>query len=168
MSMTQQLQQLEVAFAAASAGETIIGRVERVSGVRVEVRFEFEPTQDDHGSFHLAVGTLLGIRSQTSIVVGVLAELEIDAALADTPANVARGTIDLVGEIFLHDGAPRFHRGVLNQPRLDAAVLDLSAQHLNMVFGDERPGRAHLGHLHQDGRLRFRPTSIRWCASILP
>ena len=83
----------------------------------------------------------------------MLAELKIDAALADTPANVARGTIDLVGEIFLHDGAPRFHRGVLNQPRLDAAVLDLSAQHLNVVFGDERPGRAHLGHLHQDASI---------------
>jgi uncharacterized protein len=32
-------------------------------------------------------------------------------------------------------------------------VLDLSAQHLNVVFGDERPDRAHLGHLHQDGSI---------------
>jgi hypothetical protein len=90
MSMTEQLQQLEVAFAAASAGETTIGRVERVSGVRVEVRFKFEPTQDDHGSFHLGVGPLLGIRSQNSIVVGMRSELKIAMRLFRTRPRMSR------------------------------------------------------------------------------
>jgi hypothetical protein len=90
MSLTQQLQELETAFTAATEEETVIGRVESVSGVRVAARFD--PAQRDRGSFDLAIGTLLGIRSRDSLVIGVLYELEIDAAAAGGPAAIARGT----------------------------------------------------------------------------
>jgi len=152
MSMTQQLQQVERAFTAATE-DAVIGRVESVRGLQVEVRLAFDAAQSDHGAFDLAVGTLLGIRSPHSLIIGVLYELKIDAAGSTTPAASANGTIDLVGEIFLDNAAPRFRRGVLNHPRLDAAVLRLETQHLMRVFGDERAGRAHLGQLHQDGSV---------------
>jgi Helicase HerA, central domain len=83
----------------------------------VDVRFTFAAAQRDDGYFDLAVGTLLGIRSPHSLIVGVLYKLKINAAGSAVPATGLTGTIDLIGEIFLDNPAPRFRRGVLNHPR---------------------------------------------------
>ena len=148
-----QLKRLEQALSASvqPRPDAAIGRMIAVSGAQALVCFSDDALSDAGDTADFSVGTYLGIRTRTSIVIGVLSEITQEPGADGAPAT---GRMDMLGEIIL--GAPdgdRFARGVSQYPKVNSPVIRVGERELRLIFDVARPSTINIGHLQQDNTI---------------
>jgi len=130
------------------AERPLIGRVISVGGSTA--KFELTQTGDrTPNTVHATVGKFVGVRSATSIVVGMVTQItERPGASAGQPGTSA-AHMDLFGEIKTSGSSVAFSRGVSDYPAIGESVILMSDRELRLVYGGISGG-ATIGSLHQD------------------
>jgi DNA helicase HerA-like ATPase len=128
------------------SGRTPLGRVVAVSGSQATA--QFSGTGD--GEFEFSVGSLVGIENGTSLVIGALCDLALQAAVGGEAASSAIGRVDLLGEIA---GEARFRSGIAAYPKIGSAVVGIGAEDLKTIFDLASPRTVELGRLQQDSSI---------------
>ena len=129
-----------------------LGSVLSVTGSQAHVRINVAsmPGADD---VRATVGKFLGIRTGTSLIVGVITKIAIDP-----PAGLAAGSsgahataqLDMLGEI-KEDRTPNyFQRGVTDYPMIGDGVDLITQRELRLIFDISGPATIAIGHLQQD------------------
>ena len=93
-----QLKHLEQALAGGvqAQPDNAIGRMIAVSGAQALLSFSHGALSDLGGTADFSVGTYLGIRTRTSLVIGVLCDISLRSGPDSAPAT---GRMDMLGEI---------------------------------------------------------------------
>ena len=125
-----------------------LGWVLSVNGSQASVRL-----QPHAGDARVSVGKFLGIRTDQSLVIGVLTKISAETDVMGTPhGEHAAGQLDLVGELRVDErNVLRFDRGVKEYPTIGDPADLIGHRELEAVFGGESPdtidieiGRAHV------------------------
>jgi DNA helicase HerA-like ATPase len=122
-----------------------LGSVLSVTGSQAHVRMAVAglPGADD---VRATVGKFLGIRTGTSLIVGVITKIAVDPG----PGTHATAQLDMLGEI-KDDKAPGyFQRGVTDYPMIGDAVDLITNRELRLIFDISGPATIAIGHLQQD------------------
>ena len=164
-----QLKRLEQALSASvqPRPDAAIGRMIAVSGAQALVCFSDDALSDAGDTADFSVGTYLGIRTRTSIVIGVLSEITQEPGADGAPAT---GRMDMLGEIIL--GAPDGDRFAPRRVALSEGRQPGHPRRRARAAAHFRRGAAE-HHQHRPsaaGPRRSAPmsTSRRWCRSISP
>jgi len=126
-----------------------LGRVIAVSGSQATAQFSAAASMAGAGEFAFSVGSLVGIENGSSLAIGALCDLSLQAAGSEAVAS-AIGRIDLLGEIADEQS---FHSGIAAYPRIGSAVVGLDAEDLKAVFDLASPRTVELGRLQQDASI---------------
>src|SRR5215471_6168129 len=130
-----------------SNGLRPLGRVLSVSGAQAQVRLTVGAQE-----LRATVGKFLGIRSGSSIVVGVLTKIVAEATSARDD-ELATGAVDMLGEIKRGERGQYFQRGVTDYPMIGDAVEMITQGELRLIFDMSGPGTIDIGTLQQDSSI---------------
>jgi DNA helicase HerA-like ATPase len=124
-----------------------LGSVLSVTGSQTQVRIATTtmPGVDD---MRATVGKFLGIRTGTSLIVGVITKVAIDPP--GGPGAHATAQLDMLGEIKYDQARSYFQRGVTDYPMIGDAVDLVTQAELRMIFDISGPATIAVGHLQQD------------------
>ena len=126
-----------------------LGRVIAVTGSQATAQFSAGALADDR-EFALSVGSLVGIENGTSLAIGALCDIALEAAADAKAGTPAIGRIDLLGEI---SADKRFHSGVAAYPKIGSAVVSIGPGDLKTVFDLASPRTVELGRLQQNAAI---------------
>jgi uncharacterized protein len=127
---------------------TSIGRVVRVSGSTAILRLDLP---DRIPQAAPTVGSLVGIASRDTLVIGVITELQ---TTAEGGAPAATCTVNLMGEVALNGvGQAAYKRGITSYPSLGNKVLPLDPSQLELILTCPGENVIHVGSLQQDETL---------------
>lgn len=120
----------------------MLGSVVTITGSQMTVRLN----GDGHDERTSRIGAMVKSQCMHREVIGSISAVQADVTGGRHPILV----IDLVGEIFAGDGAPRFVRGVSHHPVPGAEVFPATEEDLKAIFA--RPSRSNiqLGALYDD------------------
>ena len=132
-----------------AAREGAIGLVTSIKGSKVTLHLA-EGGQPS--GIRVTVGSFVGIRAGTALLVGVVTMLTSEAS-PDGGARV-RGDLDLLGEIAADaSGRARFRRGVACYPAIGDGIEALPPAVLRVVHEVDAASTAEIGTLSQDGAM---------------
>lgn len=126
-----------------------LGTVLSVSGSYADIRLA--PPHDEGGEApSITIGNFLGLKTEQSLVVGVVTKVDGGDGRRDPAAGLLART-DLLGEIRATPRGPRFQRGITRYPTLGGTVHALDRDALRLVF-DAANGASTItiGQLQQD------------------
>jgi uncharacterized protein len=128
-----------------------LGWVLSVNGSQASVRLN-APNRAQVGDARVSVGKFLGIRTDQSLVIGVLTKISAEIDAMGTPhGDHATGQLDLVGELRADEkNVLRFDRGVKEYPTLGDPAELIGHRELEAVFGGAGADTIDIGHLQQD------------------
>jgi hypothetical protein len=110
------------------------------------------------GEQRATVGKFVAIRSGTSSLIGMIAEVTADAGQAAAADYRAVARVDLMGEISRGAiGGARFRRGVRDYPAIGDEVEIIGREDLRLVYSSVGSRAITIGNLHQDGSI---PASV--------
>jgi uncharacterized protein len=138
-----------------------LGHVHCVSGSRVSIGLVGKRPGALYGS-GMTVGRFVKIQSGTALVVGVIAEVSVQATSTQASAAGAepdlRGMaqVDLMGEIDRPGGAVRFRRGVTTYPNIGDPAEALSIEEMRTIFDGSGAKSIKVGQLQQDATIDVR------------
>jgi DNA helicase HerA-like ATPase len=123
----------------------VLGSVLSVTGSQAHVRMVVSglPGVDD---VRATVGKFLGVRTGTSLIVGVITKIAVDPG----PGTHATAQLDMLGEIKDDKAAGYFQRGVTDYPMIGDAVDLITNRELRLIFDISGPATIAIGHLQQD------------------
>jgi DNA helicase HerA-like ATPase len=129
-----------------------LGCVLSVDGSQATVWLRAPDPSHPAGDARVSVGKFLGIRTDESLVVGVLTKISVDSGAMDAPQEVhATGQLDLLGEIRADEkNALYFDRGVKEYPTIGDTADLLTNSELRTVFDVSGADTINIGHLQQD------------------
>jgi DNA helicase HerA-like ATPase len=146
---TVQLRQAPVPAAVA------LGSVIAVNGSQASVRLR--PTSPSAGpeAARATVGKFLGIRTASSLLIGVITTVAVQASHAAAPGgDHATGQLDLLGELKKDKaGGLYFQRGVTEYPMIGDPVDLIGGEELRRVFDVSGRDTINVGHLQQDASI---------------
>ena len=119
-----------------------------VSGAQALVCFSDDALSDAGDTADFSVGTYLGIRTRTSIVIGALSEITQERhgrRAGHRPRGPARRDHPRRGR-----NGDRFERGVSHYPKIGSAVVRVGQRELRLIFDVAGPNTINIGHLQQD------------------
>ena len=128
-----------------------IGRVISVRGSQVTVGVQ-TTSPCDQDSRRVTVGTFLGIRVRTSLLIGMVTNASLlHPAIAPGPSSMVTVELDVLGEIHGY-GTPnaRFQRGVVNHPAVGDGASCIGSNELRLAFALASTNIIDIGSLHQD------------------
>jgi uncharacterized protein len=134
-----------------SNGLRPLGRVLSVSGAQAQVRLTVSAQE-----LRATVGRFLGIRSDGSIVIGVITKIVAETRNLEGSAHegeLATGTLDMLGEIKRGERGEFFQRGVTDYPMIGDAVEMITQGELRLIFDMSGPGTIDIGTLQQDSSI---------------
>jgi uncharacterized protein len=128
-----------------------LGWVLSVNGSQASVRLQ-APERAQVGDARVSVGKFLGIRTDQSLVIGVLTKISAEIDAMGTPhGDHATGQLDLVGELRADErNVLRFDRGVKEYPTIGDPAELIGHRELEAVFGGAGADTIDIGHLQQD------------------
>jgi Helicase HerA, central domain len=128
-----------------------LGWVLSVNGSQASVRLQ-APGRAQAGEARVSVGKFLGIRTDQSLVIGVLTKISAETDLMGTPhGEHATGQLDLVEELRNDErNVLRFDRGVKEYPTIGDPADLIGHRELEAVFGGASTDTIDIGHLQQD------------------
>jgi DNA helicase HerA-like ATPase len=129
-----------------SNGLRPLGRVLSVSGAQAQVRLAVSAQE-----LRATVGKFLGIRSGSSVVVGVITKIVAENQQRD--GELATGAVDMLGEIKRGERGDYFQRGVTDYPMIGDAVEIITQGELRLIFDMSGPGTIDIGALQQDSSI---------------
>jgi len=129
-----------------------LGRVLSCRGSEARIGL---PTPSPIGEQRATVGKFIAIRSGTSTLVGMLAEVTaIDPAQVMGSQYGAMARVDLMGEIVRDaSGASRFQRGVREYPAIGDPIELIQRHDLQLVHSALGSRMINIGRLHQDATI---------------
>jgi uncharacterized protein len=132
-----------------------LGWVLSVNGSQASVRLQAPDRAQRSDGARVTVGKFLGIRTQQSLVIGVLTKISVETDAMGAPhGEHATGHLDLVGEIRRDESdVDRFDRGVKEYPTIGDPADLIGHRELEVVFGGAGPDTIDIGHLQQDGSI---------------
>jgi hypothetical protein len=101
---------------------------------------------DGHNEQTSRIGSMVKSRCMHRDVIGAISAVQMDGSGGLQPVLV----VDLVGEIFAADGAPRFSRGVSHHPVPGAPVLAATEEDLRAIFARSSESNIRLGALYDN------------------
>jgi DNA helicase HerA-like ATPase len=127
-----------------------LGWVLSVNGSQASVRL-----QAHTGDARVSVGKFLGIRTDQSVVIGVLTKISAETDVMGVPhGEHATGQLDLVGELRADErNVLRFDRGVKEYPAIGDPADLIGHRELEAVFGGAGLDTIDIGHLQQDSSI---------------
>jgi DNA helicase HerA-like ATPase len=138
---------------AAVAGEPL-GRIISVRGSQASISIPAAPPRGP-GAVRATVGKLLGIRTGSAQLIGVVTDVAIDGFPSDGPDCRATAHVELVGEIKEPDTpAAQFQRGVTEYPAIGDPVVLIGARELPVIFNVGSSSVIDVGHLQQETAVR--------------
>src|SRR5258708_2788117 len=131
-----------------------LGRVTSVRGSQATIGLS-APSTHAFGKARATVGKFLGIRTGTSLLIGVVTDVSAEGpSIAGDAGHCATAHVDLVGEIKDNDQASAgFHRGVTEYPAIGDPVWLIGTRELQLVFNISGPSVLDIGHLQQDSSI---------------
>jgi DNA helicase HerA-like ATPase len=144
MSLTN----MDAAAATAAPGREAIGRVVSISGAQATVGLTALSAKSN-----ATVGRFLGIRTGTSVTIGMITEISESAQIdARERGYIALAQIDLVGEIKNAAAADaRFQRGVTDYPSIGNSAYTVTLQETRLLYDIRGTDSIKIGELHEEG-----------------
>ena len=133
-----------------------VGRVVSVSGAQAVALLEGDVSGGRNQSCGLEIGKLVTMRTETSVVFGLVAGLSIPVPSQDpTQPEVRVVELELLGETQINERGRRlgFQRGVTSFPSLGDGVFHANQEDLGIVFASPDASKVRVGSIHQDRRL---------------
>ena len=129
-----------------------LGWVLSATGSQATVRLQAPDRRRGSDAARVTVGKFLGIRTQQTVVIGVLTKISVEVDTMGTPhGEYATGHLDLVGELRTNGGDTlHFDRGVKDYPTIGDPADLIGHRELAAVFGGAGPDTIDIGHLQQD------------------
>ena len=132
-----------------------IGFIVSVGGSQAVARLVNPPRQAGASHHRLTIGRLAAVRTQSSLVIGVIARLTVSPTGSDDkdgPSLAAE--IDLLGEIRNH-GTPKafFQRGVTDYPTIGDRIIEVGAAELTLIHSITHGETIGVGTLQLDGSI---------------
>ena len=136
------------------AGGEALGRILSVRGSQATVGLR-TARHGDQLDAPATVGRFLGVRTATSLLIGVITEISIETpAVAREQGYHATAQLDLMGEIKEGEsGTPRFQRGVTDYPAIGDSASLLTNRALRLIYDISGSDVINLGHLNQDSSI---------------
>jgi DNA helicase HerA-like ATPase len=132
------------------------GRVISVRGSHADVGLPSASPLDTEDR-RVTVGKFIGMRTGRSLLVGVVADISLERAIATGHGDTAIAHLDIVGEILDH-GTPqaRFQRGVTTYPAIGDAAALVGPAELALLFNQQGTCEIEIGSLQQDPSIGAR------------
>jgi DNA helicase HerA-like ATPase len=139
----------------ASAGP--LGHVHSVSGSQASIGLVSKRPGGLYGA-GITVGKFVKIQSGKALIVGVIAEVSMQAPLSVKEQDFhGMAHLDLMGEITGRDGGPiRFRRGVTTYPTIGDPVEPLTYDEMRTIFDGSGSTSIKVGQLQQDNTIDVR------------
>jgi len=99
------------------------------------------------------VGKFLGIRTDRSLVIGILTKVSVKKQVGSDPQDYVTGQLDLLGEVKEGAMGPKFHRGVTEYPMIGDPLELITNGQLKTIFGIAGPNTIEIGQLQQDASI---------------
>jgi uncharacterized protein len=99
------------------------------------------------------VGKFLGIRTDRSLVIGILTKVSVKKQVGSDPKDYVTGQLDLLGEVKEGAMGPKFHRGVTEYPMIGDPLELITNGQLKTIFGIAGPNTIEIGQLQQDASI---------------
>lgn len=100
------------------------------------------------------VGKFLGIRTERSLVIGMLTKVSVKKQVGSGPQDCVTGQLDLLGEVKAEPtGRPHFQRGVTEYPMIGDPVELITNDQLRTIFDIAGPNTIEIGQLQQDASI---------------
>jgi DNA helicase HerA-like ATPase len=135
------------------SGTEVLGHVHAVNGSQATVGLLGTALNGPHRPL-ITVGRFLKIKTTKSQLVGIITEVSVQRSLENNYGAIAR--VDLMGEIGIHGGTPKFRRGVAGYPTIHDTALPLSNQELRVIFDEANTASISIGSLQQDTTVNAR------------
>jgi uncharacterized protein len=147
-----------------------LGHVHSVSGSRVSLGLVGKRSGGLYGS-GMTVGRFVKIQSGKALIVGVIAEVSVQASsmqassmhaasmqapAAGEPELRGMAQVDLMGEIDRPGGVVRFRRGVTTYPTIGDPAEALSFEEMRTIFAGSGAKSIKVGQLQQDATIDVR------------
>ncbi len=140
----------------AAAPDIRVGRVVSVSGSQAVALLEGDGADGREQSCGLEIGKLVTMRTDRSVVFGLVAALSVPVPSQDpTQPEVRVVELELLGETQINERGRRlgFQRGVTTFPSLGDSVFHANMEDLGIVFASPDASKVRVGSIHQDRRL---------------
>ena len=134
----------------APGNRNVIGRVLAVTGVQVTVGLSSANVAADVAK--ATVGKFLGILSSSSVIVGMITEVNERPVRDQDPSCRSTARLDLVGEIRTVSGAAQFQRGVTEYPIIGEPAMLMTDRELRLIYCGNSE-LAPIGTLQQDSSI---------------
>jgi DNA helicase HerA-like ATPase len=135
-----------------------LGRIVNVTGSGASARlFKDRPIEESEEAA-LTIGKLVGIRSDDSLIVGVVVRVHVQPPEADEKAEEDAGDlvadIDFMGEIRrYHTEQAFFQRGVSNYPMIRDRISRLHSDDISLIHSIDAGETVEVGHLRLDASV---------------
>jgi DNA helicase HerA-like ATPase len=144
----------DVGMAVSVHGEEPLGRVFGVTGSQASVRLKVRGVSGDGSDARATVGRFLGVRTATSLLVGLITKVSAPAQTDEGQPPYATGDLDLLGEVKQDEnGKSYFQRGVTDYPAIGDPAHMISPDELRLVYDVSRGRTIKIGHLQQDASI---------------
>lgn len=150
MSSADYFANATMAYATSPDAAQSLGRVTSVRGSQATVGLPQLPASASPKS-RATVGSFIGIRTASTLLVGVITDVSIETAIAQERGDFASAKLELVGEI-RHTAAAGslFQRGVTEYPAIGDPVTTIGAAELKLIFNSSHESVIDVGQLQQD------------------
>ena len=132
-----------------------LGHVRAVTGAQASVRLPLPDAHAPHAA-RVTVGRFLGLRTATSLIIGVVTEIAAEGSRGAGPddADHAVGRVDMLGEIKSDERrGPYFQRGVTDYPLIGDPAVAVGTRELKLVYDRSGGSPIVIGELQQDSSL---------------
>ena len=144
----------DVGAADSAAHEEPLGRVLGVTGSQASVRLQVQSLSGKGSDARATVGRFLGVRTATSVLVGLITRVTAPPQAGDGQPPYATGDLDLLGEVKQDEnGTSFFQRGVTDYPAIGDPAHMISQDELRLVYDVSRGKTIKIGHLQQDATI---------------
>jgi DNA helicase HerA-like ATPase len=127
-----------------------IGRVLAVTGSQATIALTVQPGSGGDITERATVGKFFGVDAGSSILVGVLTQIESRLSNSGLGMDSAAGQMDLLGEIRSGPRGPYFQRGITDYPAIGDPASLIGPDELRLVYDISGPDTTSIGHLQQD------------------
>ncbi len=136
------------------ASHVELGRITTVTGGGASARL-FKDARLHDSDDSLTIGRLVGVRSQDSLIVGVVVRM---AVLPPLPEEKDAGNliaeIDFMGEIRRYQTDKAFfQRGVSNYPKIEDRIARLHTDDISLIHRIDKGETVEVGHLRLDASV---------------
>lgn len=128
-----------------------LGRLTAISGASAEARL-FKTTHDVAEADRLTIGRLIGIKAESSLIVGAVVRMSVSPPPAGDPESGSIvAEIDFMGEVRAYGtGEAAFQRGISNYPAIGDRISRLVRDDVAVIHRIDDGEMIEIGHLKLD------------------